>query len=151
MIDTTCLPLEFILSGVVLYRAFTCQAMRNMHILQIVKEVCQKDVEWCFEVLQLRFAIICNPCRQWSMDVISNIIFACCILHNLILEDKCDVLGLENILAELRDGSLPLRTGLSFEDLMTSIRDLQNENIHDELRRDLIEHLWQLKGTNLKP
>ena len=64
-------------------------------------EVCRKDVKHCFGVLQARFSIIRNPCRQWSMDTISNIMFACFIFHNMILEDERDVPGLENIISGL--------------------------------------------------
>ena len=60
------------------------------------QETCRKDVERCFGVLQARFAIIRNPCRQWSMETIVDIIFACCIIHNMILDYEHDVPGLED-------------------------------------------------------
>jgi hypothetical protein len=34
------------------------------------QEAVRKDVERCYGVLQARFAIIRNPCRHWSMEVI---------------------------------------------------------------------------------
>lgn len=111
------------------------------------QEACRKDVERCFGVLQARFAIIRNPCRQWNVEVISDIMFACCILHNMILADERG-LGLENVLGDLTEGAVPLQRGLSFEDLVTHTRELENEETHYDLRGDLIEHLWQLKGTN---
>jgi hypothetical protein len=55
--------------------------------------------------LQGHFAIIRGPCCQWSMDVITDIMFACCILHNMILEDKCNVLGLDDIFGN-REGDI---------------------------------------------
>jgi hypothetical protein len=66
---------------------------------------------------------------MWNMDTISNIMFACCILHNMIVEDENDVPGLKNILGGLEDFGAPLRRGLSFEDLATSTRELENEDI----------------------
>ena len=78
----------------------------------------------------------------------SNFMFAYCILHNMIVEDESDVLGLENILVGLEDFGTPLRRGLSFEDLATSTRELENENKHYELQGNLIEFLWDLKGNN---
>jgi hypothetical protein len=111
------------------------------------QEACRKDVERCFGVLQARFAIIRNPCRQWSMNIIADIMFACYILHNMILDDEQDVPGLENILAPEFGGNVPLRRGLSFEELATSTSEIENKDTHYGLRGDLIEHLWALKGT----
>jgi hypothetical protein len=112
------------------------------------QEACRKDVERCFGVLQARFSIIRNPCRQWSMDTISDIMFACCILHNMILEDERDVPGLENIISGLVDENVPLCRGLSFEALMNHTVEIENEDLHYSLRGDLIEHLWAFKGAN---
>jgi hypothetical protein len=52
------------------------------------QEAVRKDVERCFSVLQSRFAIVRNPSRHWSMEVINNIMHTCCILHNMIVEDE---------------------------------------------------------------
>jgi hypothetical protein len=108
------------------------------------QEACRKDVERCFGVLQARFSIIRNPCRQWSMDTKSDIMFACCILHNMILEDERDVPGLENIISGLVDENVSLRRGLSFEALINHTIEIENEDLHYSLRGDLIEHLWAL-------
>jgi hypothetical protein len=105
------------------------------------QEASRKDVEQCFGVLQTRVAIIRNPCRMWSMDTILDVMFACCILHNMIVEDENSVQGLENILVGLEDFGAPLRRGLFFKDLPTNTRELENEDTHYELWGDLIEHL----------
>jgi hypothetical protein len=113
------------------------------------QEAVRKDVDHCFGVLQARFAIIQNPSSHWSMELISNIMFTCCILHNMILEDEKDVQGLEYIISELEGNVLPMQSGLTFDQLVRSTIELENEDTHYELRGDLIEHLWALKGTNL--
>jgi hypothetical protein len=112
------------------------------------QEAVRKDVERCFGVLQARFAIIWNPSRHWSMEVISNIMFTCCILHNMILEDEKDVQGLEYIISELEGNVLPMQRGLTFDQLVRSTIELENEDTHYGRRGDLIEHLWALKGAN---
>jgi hypothetical protein len=113
------------------------------------QEAVRKDVERCFGVLQARFAIIKNPSRHWNVDFISNIMFTCCILYNMILEDEQDVEGLEDIIAELQQDAEPLNRGLSFQELLAGTIELENRDTHFNLRGDLIEHLWRLKGLNM--
>ena len=80
------------------------------------------------------------------MDTISDIMFVCCILHNMIIDDERDVPDLENILAPHFSGNVPLPRGLSFQQLVANTHEIENEDTHYELRGDLIEHLWGLKG-----
>jgi hypothetical protein len=123
--------------------------MRSATILQKDERPCAKDVERCFGVLQAIFVIIRSPCRHLSMDVISNIMFTCCILYNMIIDDKEGVEGLDDIIGELHEGNIPMQRGLSFDEFMASTMDIANTVTHFGLRGDLIEHLWMLKGTNL--
>lgn len=43
-----------------------------------------------FGGLQTRFAIIRNPTRQWHRETLADIMYACIILHNMIVEDERD-------------------------------------------------------------
>jgi len=56
----------------------------------MMQEACRKDVERAFGVLQSRFAIIKGPCRFWDKHVLHDIITACIIMHNMIVEDERD-------------------------------------------------------------
>ena len=55
------------------------------------QEGVRKDVECAFGVLQARWKIVKNLVRQWDLDTISNIMMACIIMHNMILEDERDL------------------------------------------------------------
>ena len=77
------------------------------------------------------------------MEVINDIMMTCCILHNMIVDDEEDVTGLEDIWIDLQKDNLPAQRGLSFDELMARIIDVQNENTRFSLRRDLIEHLGE--------
>jgi len=90
------------------------------------QEAIRKDVEQCFGVLQARFVIIRNPSRQWSMEVISNIMFTCCILHNMILEDEEGVEGLEDIIGDLETHTVPMHRELTFGQLLESTCEIEN-------------------------
>ncbi|XP_020989523.1 uncharacterized protein LOC107468963 [Arachis duranensis] len=50
----------------------------------------RKDVERAFGVLQARFVIIRGPARFWKKKKFANIMKACIILHNMIVDDERD-------------------------------------------------------------
>ena len=54
------------------------------------QEACRKDVERAFGVLQARFAIVRRPARLWDEDTLGEIMNACIIMHNMIVEDEGD-------------------------------------------------------------
>ena len=114
-----------------------------------MQEAARKDVERCFGVLQSRWGIIQNPSRQWDLNTIKDILMACVIMHNMIIEDERDQ-ELEPIIAEpinvpWRHG--PMRRGLNFEDYVQGHEMIRDERSHYMLRNDLMEHLWTLKGN----
>jgi glutathionylspermidine synthase len=78
------------------------------------------------------------------MAIISDIMFTCCILHNMILEDEENVEGLEDIIPELQADDVPMERGLTFQQLVSSTIEIENSGTHYALRGDLIEHLWAL-------
>ena len=47
-----------------------------------------KDVERAFGILQARWKIVKNPVRQWDLETILDIMMACIIMHNMIIEDE---------------------------------------------------------------
>uniref|UniRef100_A0A0D3CY82 DDE Tnp4 domain-containing protein n=1 Tax=Brassica oleracea var. oleracea TaxID=109376 RepID=A0A0D3CY82_BRAOL len=54
------------------------------------QEAVRKDVERAFGVLQARFAVVRNSSNLWYKNKIGNIMRACIILHNMIIEDERD-------------------------------------------------------------
>jgi hypothetical protein len=56
-----------------------------------VQVACRKDIERAFSVLQARFAIVLGPARFWDKKTLNNIMMACVILHNMIIEDERDL------------------------------------------------------------
>ena len=53
-----------------------------------MQEAARKDVERAFGVLQSRWAIIRGAARVWQIKIMSDIIYTCIILHNMIIENE---------------------------------------------------------------
>ena len=106
----------------------------------------RKDVERAFGVLQARFAVVKNPSNLWDKNKIANIMRACIILHNMIVEDERDSYTQYDVL-EFQQGegvdltySVDMATNLGYTiDRRTRVRDRQ---AHQQLKNDLIENIW---------
>ena len=57
-------------------------------LFALKQEGARKDVECAFGVLQSRFDIVRRPSRLWKQGDVINIMQACVILHNMIVEDE---------------------------------------------------------------
>jgi hypothetical protein len=62
--------------------------LQNHKVYAAEQEGARKDVECAFGVLQARFNIVRRPARSWSTRIIGQIMRACVILHNMIVEDE---------------------------------------------------------------
>ncbi|XP_022031115.1 uncharacterized protein LOC110932062 [Helianthus annuus] len=54
-----------------------------------VQMAARKDIKRTFGVLKKRWRILSMACRLYQKDQIRNVMYACIILHNMILEDEC--------------------------------------------------------------
>ncbi|XP_048635061.1 putative nuclease HARBI1 [Brassica napus] len=121
------------------------------------QEAIRKDVERAFGVLQARFAIVKNPALFWDKGKIGNIMRACIILHNKIVEDERDGYTLSN-LSEFQHGDDPgsSHVDLDFQtDIPSNITNMmgarsriRDQHKHQQLKADLVEHIWHKFGHN---
>uniref|UniRef100_A0A1J3JL09 Nuclease HARBI1 n=1 Tax=Noccaea caerulescens TaxID=107243 RepID=A0A1J3JL09_NOCCA len=118
----------------------------------------RKEVERAFGVLQARFAIVRNPALTMDKQKIGNIMKACIILHNMIVEDERNS-GTQYNESEFQqggdDGSGSSQTYVtSSEDLPSNVHnlmanraDIHDQQKHHELKADLVEHIWNKFGS----
>ncbi|KAE9020623.1 hypothetical protein PR003_g13160 [Phytophthora rubi] len=110
------------------------------------QEGARKDVERGFGVLQSRFAIVKGPGRFWSHADLTKIITTCIILHNMIVQDEFGE-DLPNDYEGATSESVSYHAPTnSFPSFVASFNAIRSREQHFQLKADLVEHLWQLKG-----
>ncbi|XP_012834538.1 PREDICTED: uncharacterized protein LOC105955367 [Erythranthe guttata] len=116
----------------------------------------RKDVERAFGVLQARFAIIRGAARFWNKKDLHDVMFACIIMHNMIVEEERS--GYLNVILDYESSpTVPLAelsrdiNNTKYVSFLGRHRNLINQGEHNELRRRLVAHLWdkrdQLDGV----
>ncbi|XP_049381402.1 uncharacterized protein LOC125845966 [Solanum stenotomum] len=101
------------------------------------------DVERAFGVLQSHFAIITGPSRFWRKEVLHDIMTTCIILHNMIIEDECDLNAPIQDVVEAPTPTIEMVVdeNFRFEQFLARHKKIKDKNAHFELRNALIEHL----------
>ncbi|GJY90493.1 putative nuclease HARBI1 [Tanacetum coccineum] len=120
-------------------------------------EAVRKDVERAFGVLQARFAFLRHPCLIWDYEQMGQIMIACVIMHNMIVEDEretyqnYDPSVFFNDTQTNGDDDVVAFSTERIADLTSYMRNreqLRNREAHSSLRNDLIEHIWQKFGDD---
>ncbi|XP_021980626.1 uncharacterized protein LOC110876772 [Helianthus annuus] len=96
-------------------------------------EAARKDVERAFGVLKAKWHILHRPMRATSVKKIRMVVYACIIMHNMILKDD------GNAIAPVHIRDPPIEP--VFED--TAYNKLIDEDTHYRLKYDLVEHLGE--------
>ncbi|CAN6574891.1 unnamed protein product [Malus baccata var. baccata] len=128
------------------------------------QESYRKDVERAFGILQARWAIVRGPARFWQPEDLHSIMMTCIILHNMIVEDE--YIEIEEDSDEDVDDDQPTHARAIARDVeylapttyetrhdrvtlgeyMRRLNRIQAPQIHDTLRKDLVEHVWRREG-----
>ena len=132
------------------------QPMTQKHkLFAKAQESARKDIERAFGVLQARFQIIDKPCKLWHTDAMKEVLVACIIMHNMIVENERDDYRLTNQYLfedasrhkiQLAQASVIPATLIQMRHRMQSVTDA---NHHNRLTRDLIEHIWNEHGNTV--
>ncbi|XP_021985292.1 uncharacterized protein LOC110881292 [Helianthus annuus] len=134
-----------------LVKSFVYPANNNlkMQYFKRRQESCRKDVERAFGVIQARWAMIRGPGRSTSIPVLGDIMHACIILHNMIVEDeRHTITDWSREEDEPEPSSYNGGAPTEFEHYLQRFRSLRSKDTHIALRNDLMEHLWNLKQAN---
>ena len=107
----------------------------------------RKDVERAFGVLQSRFAIVRGPIKLWDTPTISNIMYACIILHNMIVEDEREQYAGDYQYKGLEGCRIPTMEDVNqgahraFADVLRVNADIPSRNFQQQSNHDLLEYI----------
>ncbi|XP_074556855.1 protein ANTAGONIST OF LIKE HETEROCHROMATIN PROTEIN 1-like [Curcuma longa] len=129
-------------------KAFPCPEDPKRKLFKERQESARKDVERAFGVLQSRWAIVRGPARYWYRKKLKQIMLACIILHNMIVEDE----GAHVTNWYDDEGDEPAQpihgSNRGFQDYLQTNSELRDTQVHHQLRADLVEHIWGLYNNN---
>jgi hypothetical protein len=108
----------------------------------IAQEACRKDVERAFGVLQSQFAIVRGLARFWDEDTLRQIMRACVIMHNMIVEDEQDDEHNINYKGVGDKVNTSHEETPELEEFIHNYKKIKDKGIHTQLQDDLIEHIW---------
>ncbi|XP_073026755.1 uncharacterized protein [Primulina eburnea] len=129
-------------------KAFPCPEDPNRKLFKERQESARKDVERAFWVLQNRWTIVRGPARYWYRKKLKQILLACIILHNMIVEDEeGHVKNWYN--DEDDEPAQPIHgSNRGFQDYLRTNSELRDPQVHHQLRSDLVEHIWGQYNNN---
>ena len=104
----------------------------------------RKDIERAFGVLKSRWAIVNNPTWAWRPQKIRTVMYACVILHNMILKDE------GNAICHFQESDLPAtQKRVSQEEYVTNFQEIRDAKKHHMLRQDPVDHIWNIQLPNV--
>ena len=108
------------------------------------QEAARKDVERVFDVLQSRWAIARHPARTWSKETMWEVMIACAIMHNMIVEDGPDERVFDQGWEFQGGGGLihPALGPPTFQQYLHMHHEIRDKANHKLLLKDLLEHMW---------
>ncbi|XP_076951383.1 uncharacterized protein LOC143624702 [Bidens hawaiensis] len=106
------------------------QTYKNAH------DAARKDIERAFGVLKSKWHIVDRPSKCFYQVKMRNIMYACVILHNMILEDN----GLA-ICQHNPNEDAPMYEEINEDKKRRNRQEIRSREIHDALTADLIEYI----------
>ena len=122
-----------------------------------VQESTRKDVERAFGVLQSRFAIVKNPAILWDKKQIGMVMRTCIILHNMIVENERNGYTQYDT-SEFEEGTSTRSSNVdapntsemppSLANMLLIRTHLRDRQLHERLKNDLVENIWNKFGND---
>jgi len=118
------------------------------------QEGARKDIERAFGVLERRFCILKRPARLYDRNVLRDVVLACIILHNMIVEDEKESSIIQEDLelnvppssSTVQDSEFSRDQNVPLERVLEKYVSIRDRSAHRRLKKDLVEHIWNKFG-----
>ena len=115
------------------------------------QESARKDIERAFGVLKKRWKVLRYPARYWDRERMQDVVYACIILHNMILEDEdkafCQDFNPED--PTLDPAHWEQQTPMEVR--IQNLHAVKSRETHNMLTADLVDHLWSTTPHDFEP
>jgi hypothetical protein len=116
-----------------------------------------KDIERAFGVLRRRWTVLKRPARLYDRGQLENVVLACIILHDMIVEDEKRIEDIEEELdlnqapnvVIVKPPEFAPEDYVPFERVLEKYEDLGDQKAHMQLKKDLVEHIWNRNECRL--
>jgi hypothetical protein len=84
-----------------------------------------------------------GPARFWDEETLGQIMRACVIMHNMIVEDERgqeDDLNFDGMGEKVNPSH---NKTPELEEFIKNYKNIKDNEVHKQLQDDLVEHLWQ--------
>jgi len=132
-------------------KTFTDPVDDKRKLFKKKQESARKSIERAFGVLKKRWKVISNPARYWDKQSMQLVIYACIILHNMILEDEdkafCQDFNPddETLNPDYWTQQTPMETRIQ------NLHAVKSRETHNMLTADLVDHLWSNTSHDFEP
>ncbi|CAH1435038.1 unnamed protein product [Lactuca virosa] len=131
---------------VVFVKTLTCPGDPKCIKYKTYQEKARKDVERAFGVLKKCWRILQHPTCPRSVEKLACIMYACIILHNMILKDEHKIICQFQPKDGASSSTLIPPGSILWRARRRPICDNQK---HHELRNDLTEHIYRVNEIDL--
>ncbi|XP_042029786.1 uncharacterized protein LOC121776669 [Salvia splendens] len=122
------------------YKTISCTMDSRRALFAQRQEAARKDMERTFGVLQACWAIVKGPARFWCKEDIADVLYACIILHNMIVEHE------GGSVTDWGDDEAtpPHVRGLlmGYNEVLAAQASMCNQQDHARLMSDMVEEIW---------
>nr|XP_043633756.1 protein ALP1-like [Erigeron canadensis] len=132
-------------------KTFTDPIDNKRKLFKKKQESTRKDIERAFGVLKKRWKVISNPARYWDKEKMQSVIYACIIIHNMILQDKDKVFGQDydpeypSLDPEYWTQETPM------EQRIENLHAIKSRETHNMLMADLVDQVWTTRSRQDEP
>ena len=127
------------------------QGNKQIHFAK-AQDSTRKDIKQAFGVLQARFAIVQGLSHFLERETLKDVMKACIILHNMIVEDKQNVNEIDfnyDVTEENPHLSVSQECTIKLFEFIQTHHRIRDKPTHSSLQANLVEHLWQIHGAQL--